>query len=212
MVGKHESCTRSEKYGQKGPYSMLTLSLKYAWIDLATLFLVHGFNPNKYQVCDLLKALKTSFGGISEECEPFVQCLFTAGYRRRNGDEKKVAEFISSHEDIISVQMQKLLKDSIHDKVKTLKHLCCLCIRSHLRTACQGRSILNSISKLPIPKVLQDFLSTQIYLETTTEDSYVELDYHSGCEYLHAYKINKIGKRKQHVYIQFWRASCCCSK
>ena len=155
--------------GEEGPYSTLTVANKCAWIDLATLLLVHGFNPNECQIYDLLHpltCLEAQSRVTSEDCEIFIECLFLAGYRPKKTDERKLEEFISCHKDIISVEIQKLLEAFIQDKVKTLKQLCYLLIRSHFIAFCQGRSILNSISKLPIPKSIQDCVSYKTYLKT----------------------------------------------
>ena len=169
-----------EMDGEKDPYSILSVAVKCDCIDLATLLLVHGFNPDQCQIYDVLNVLTAierehyMSESFSEEGESFIECLFSAGYRPKEPDKWKLEEFISCHKDITSVKIQKLLEAFIHDKVKTLKQTCCLCIRSHLITVCQGRSILNSISILPIPQSIQDSVSFENYLKPANS-------YHFSC-------------------------------
>ena len=127
---------------------------------------LHGFNPNK--LCALLKIFHYRY---SEYYIPFLECLFDSGYIPTNSDKNEVADFFSRRRTE-NWHIPKPLEDCIHEKVKTLQQICSLCIRSQLRTACQGRSILNSITKLPIPRNLQDFvgLSMKKYLKKIRGD------------------------------------------
>ena len=177
LIGRGEANLdngRREIYYQGGPFCLLTMLLKFRKVDpyrKTALLLVHGYDPNK--LCVLRMACP---GSISEYFEPFTHCLFAAGYRPTESDKSKIAEFTSSHIHVDLPQnrpscilcrvkhAQKVLEDCVKDKVKTLKQLCSLCMRSQLRRACQGRSVLNSITQLPIPEPLQDFVSLRVHL------------------------------------------------
>ena len=165
LIGRAEEnldIGRFRVYQQGDPFCLMTMLINRDPYRKTALFLVHGYNPN--ELCDLQKVCRYR---SSPYFEPFIRCLFAAGYRPTESDYSEIAEFTctSSHMDLLENwprckhctenHGQKVLEDCVNEKIKTLKQLCSLCIRSQLRRACQGRSILNSITQLPIPEPLQ---------------------------------------------------------
>lgn len=96
----------------------------------------------------------------------------------------------------------------------TLKQYCRVAIRSHIRVCVQQASVVPPIQNLALPNQLKEYLMlcefgnpaeecksngmfTQGYLDT--EKLYFSMPRH-------------VKHQNVHVYVQFWMASCCCTK
>lgn len=49
-------------FSRAGPYSLLSLSIKYGWPELAVLLLQHGYPPSKYEIYALVKIIRDTLG------------------------------------------------------------------------------------------------------------------------------------------------------
>jgi len=49
-------------FSRAGPYSLLSLSIKYGWPELAILLLQHGYPPSKHEIYALVKIIRDALG------------------------------------------------------------------------------------------------------------------------------------------------------
>lgn len=210
--GKYESDFRESLYGRHGPYNLLLLAIKYSWLPIATMFVQHGFNINKFQIHDILKNIKSNLGCINDEAKTLVNCILEAGYQFRAKDHCLLEDLIceDNHgydEELIS---ELLLKSC---DPPSLTQVCRTAIRSHLRVVHKQRSVLFAIRKLCLPKTLVQYLCMDEFdcpNQSRVEDRKIFTD--NLREPLYFATPRSRRKQRRHIYLDFWMASCFCSK
>lgn len=126
--------------------------LKNGHIELAKFLITEGafVSGHKKEVFQLLASNKD----IKTEdriclCATFIQ----AGYQIRNS----LPHLLSSKPNI-DMELIKFVQRQ-HLEVLTLKSLCRICIRNRLTEVTKGCSVRRKISELPLPKLLQEYVS-----------------------------------------------------
>lgn len=213
MGGKHDTDYRDTFVGD-GPCSLLTLAIKYAWLSVACVILRHGFNPNHYELCDLvLLAKHRPIRMVDDRIKAFIKTIIAAGYKFNTSTLLKLDCLLVppykgfSEETIINwIKEQYVLPN--------LQQLCRNEIRRCLRIHCRNRSILESISQLHLPRPLRDYLAL-LEIEPPQEDFSVTDVKSLLCkEPLYFAMPKKVPQCRttRQAYWQFWKQSCCCMK
>ena len=172
--GKSKDNFQETLYGRHGPYTLLLLAIKYSWLHIACMLLLHGFNPNKYQIHDILKNIKSNIGSINDKARTLIYCFLDAGYRFQAKDHCLLEDLIcEENHGYDETLIKKLLEKSCQPS--SLLEISRTTVRSHLRVAHCQRSILQAIKELFIPKMLTAFLCLEEYDNATkqTDDGLV---------------------------------------
>ena len=147
-----------------------------------------------------------------------LECLIAAGYRFKSHEshiyDRRLFAILShrqaaNHQHFID-WFKELRRSAM---LLTLRQICRNEIRRRLRI-CQGyRSILRSIRSLPLPSSIIEYLSLFKYTDKL-EDATKNKPMHqiAPLEELVPSPVFRRSHSTQHVYIQFWRESCCCTK
>ena len=217
MRGKYEDDFRKTLYGRQGPYSLFFLSIKYSWLHIAGLLLQHGSNPNKYQIHDILKSIKSNMGKFDSEGARLVHCLLACGYRLTEKDGRRLEELTEQDDfEYYDAELVTWLRVQVQQP-QTLLQLCRGAIRSCLRVSSGHVSILARTEALQLPRTLVAYLCIR------------EMDYSVGAGSVQASVGDKVveginrdplyfampRRRPQydtHPYFRFWMASCCSRK
>ena len=199
-------------YGRHGPYSLFLLAIKYSWLNIAGLLLQHGSNPNKYQIHDILKNIKSNIGKVDSEGCRLVQCLVACGYRFSEKDDKRLADLIEQEDHGYNEDLVLWLRQHVFVPV-TLKQQCRHVLRSQLRIANGHTSILRNIETFLLPRALLDYVAMTEYDYSCdgrpVEDKVQEA---SNKDPLYFAMPRRRTQYRGHVYRHFWETSCCFGK
>ena len=192
--------------GCDGPNTLFSHAIQSGWIHIAILFLQHGFNANHHAIKDVLRI--AAYNGIGEEeVGRLVRAIFASGYRIgerdlaglrsfRHPDHRRILE---KYESIVEwVRSQEVV-------LPTLSEQCRLVIRSQLRHCQRGQSIWTAIDTLQLPTPLLRWLKL---LEVSGCGHQPPVENFPVYFQMHKRKIVP----QKHVYLIFWRNTCCCFK
>jgi len=160
-------------YGRKGPYSLLFLAIKFAWLHIACVLLQHGFNSNNYRIHDLLLNIRSNLGVINQEARWLVRSFLGAGYRFHWNDEHLLRHLIDEENHGYDEELVYELIEKSRQPY-SLQQLCRVVIRMRVRVACGQRSILKHLQSLQIPRPLISYLSMSEFdswIDKETKDS-----------------------------------------
>lgn len=211
--GKYEADYRNTLYGRHGPYSLFFLAIKYSWIHIAGLLLQHGSNPNKYQIHDLLKNIKSNLGKFDSEGARLILCLIACGYRLTEKDDKRLAELMEQDDfEYYDRDFVVWLRSRVF-QVASLKQICRANIRSAVRVACGHVTIIRRLQGLFLPRTLIEYLCVKDFDYSCQEATQGERDRigHKR-DPLYLAMPRRRPRYDDHIYLHFWRNSCCFGK
>ncbi len=207
-------------YTRPGPFSLLSLAIRNAWLDVAILLLQHGFNPNKYQLHDILEAIKGSIGTIGSSGKKLLQCFLAAGYRIKAQDEQELLRLASPTNVVLNEACISWILDQAGvNQPHGLASLCRAAIRTRLRVCRAQASVIPAIERLGLPVTLQRYLSLAEFGEDPQAggDTWPYGGSSAYCSHANMmaslFAMPRRPKIEQQRYIrEFWKASCLCSK